>query len=133
MTRKGTPEEQEQRDRFTKLRSILRRAWMRDTERAACIRESRIPYVGENKRQKWVYKCAECKQLFKDKQLVIGADGKKKYKALIVVDHIIPCGTFLEPKDFITFYPALFCSRTQLQVLCKLCHNIKTAEERKSK
>lgn len=51
----------------------------------------------------------------------------------VVVDHIVPCGTFLGPKDFVTFVPNLFCSRDNLQILCKDCHKIKTLEERKNK
>ena len=51
----------------------------------------------------------------------------------VVVDHILPSGTFLEPKDFMTFVPNLFCSVDHLQVLCKDCHKIKTREERRVK
>lgn len=120
MTRKGTTEEQEQRDRFTKLRSVLRRAWMRDSERAFAIRDSRIPYIGDNKRRKWSYMCANC-------------FGDEFMQDEVVVDHIIPCGTFLEQKDFATFVPNLFCSRNNLQTLCKECHNKKSKLERGSK
>ena len=119
MIRKGTIEEQENRDRFTKLRSMLRRAWMRDTERAACIRDSRIPYIGDNKRRKWSYICVNCDCYFMQDE--------------IVVDHIKPCGTFLCDEDFKTFVPYLFCHRSHLQILCKNCHKIKTLEERRNK
>lgn len=120
--RKGTIQEQAQRDRFTKLRSMFRRAWMLDPERLAALLEARRPYHGTNKIQKWEYGCAQC---LKDNP----EQGYYKQKE-VVVDHVTPCGTFLEPKDFITFVPALFCSRTELQVLCKPCHLIKSAEER---
>jgi 5-methylcytosine-specific restriction endonuclease McrA len=117
--RKGTLEEQERRDRFTKLRSMFRRAWMRDPERLACIRDSRIEYKGDNKRQKWEYGCKMCHKCFMLKE--------------IVVDHIIPSGTFLCEHDFSTFVPYLFCHRSNLQLLCKACHKIKTNEEREKK
>ncbi len=117
--RKGTLEQQEQRDRFTKLRSMLRRAWMRDTERAFAIKEARIPYQGDNKRQKWEYVCANCDCYFMQKE--------------ITVDHIKPCGSFLCDEDFKTFVPNLFCSRDSLQILCKACHKRKTNQERAKK
>lgn len=123
--RKGTLQEQEQRDRFTKIRSMLRRAWMLDPERLAALLEARRSYHGNNKIQKWEYGCAICLKNNPERAYYKQKD--------VVVDHIFPCGTFLEPKDFATFVPALFCSRTELQVLCKLCHNLKTAEERKAK
>ncbi len=119
MTRRGTVEEQEQRDRFTKLRSMLRRAWMRDPERLACIRDSRMPYEGDNKRRSWSYICAHCKEDFMQKD--------------ISVDHIEQCGSFLCDDDFKTFVPYLFCHRSNLQILCKMCHKIKTSEERRNK
>lgn len=116
--RKGTLIEQENRDRFTKLRSMLRRAWMRDPERLACIRDSRIEYKGDNKRQKWEYECRSCKGRFMQKD--------------ITVDHIIPSGTFLCDKDFTTFPAYLFCHRSNLQLLCLDCHKIKGVKEKVS-
>lgn len=118
-TRKGTEKEQEQRDKFTKLRSFLRRCWSKWPERTACIIEARRPYKGPNKRQKWEYQCSVCKKWW------------KWMPKKMAVDHIKPCGTFLCEKDYKTFIPGLFCDRANLQVLCRECHTNKTAEERK--
>lgn len=114
--RKGTPEEQLNRDKFQKLRSFLRRCWTRWPERIACLIESRRSYKGPNKRQKWESNCKMCNSWFKLSEMT--------------VDHIIPCGTFLCSDDYKTFIPNLFCDRSNLQVLCKECHNIKSANER---
>lgn len=116
MARKGTLAEQANRDFYTLLRSILRRAWVRFPERAKCLQAARKPYRGDNKRQKWEYECCSCKGAFMQKE--------------VVVDHIIPCGTFLSEKDWSTFGPGLFCKADNLQVLCRNCHKLKTASER---
>ena len=105
-----------QKERFVWLRSVLRRAWLRDPERAAALQLARRIYQGDNKRQRWEYSCAECAQWFMQKD--------------VQVDHIIPAGTFLKPEDWATFGPGLFCDRSGLQLLCKTCHKIKTNKER---
>ena len=119
--RKGTPEEQQQRDKFTALRSFLRRCWAKYPERMAARQEAKRPYKGDNKRQKWEYRCAICKQWYMWKRLEM------------VVDHIIPCGTFLCDDDYKTFIPNLFCDRSNLQVCCRNCHTKKSNDERGSK
>lgn len=61
------------------------------------------------------YKCAKCKQEFTAKD--------------VQVDHIKPV---VPPSGFTTwddFISRLFCSATNLQVLCKECHKIKTKKE----
>lgn len=118
--RKGTPEEIEQRDRYTKLRSMLRRAWSKDPERYAVLNAGKRPYaLGINKKQKWEYNCNMCNNWFKATD--------------ISVDHIIPAGTFKGPDDWATFGPGLFCVREHLQLLCKSCHDRKSNEERAGK
>jgi hypothetical protein len=100
------------------IRSLLRRAWMRDPERFAVLNDAKTkrPNKSDNKRLKWEHKCNICKKWFPAKE--------------ISVDHITPCGTFLKDEHWKTFGPALFCSRTKLQKACKGCHNIKTKQER---
>lgn len=92
---------------------------MLDPERLGALEAARRPYKGANKRQKWEYKCSQDKKWWMLKE--------------VVVDHIVPSGSFLGPADFATFVPNLFCSRDNLQILCKECHKIKTAEERATK
>jgi 5-methylcytosine-specific restriction endonuclease McrA len=116
--RKGTLEEQKQRDRFTLLRSMQRRAWVRDPERIAVMNDPKTKRKNKsaNKRLKYEHKCAMCKQWFPQKETVI--------------DHIVPCGTFLCPADWATFGPNLWCDRSNLQKICKVCHAAKTKLER---
>jgi 5-methylcytosine-specific restriction endonuclease McrA len=63
------------------------------------------------------YKCAKCKKQFPLKQ--------------VQVDHIVP---IVNPKIGFTtwddFISRLFCDESNLQVLCKSCHAIKTKKER---
>ena len=55
----------------------------------------------------------------------------KEYTAKDVqVDHITPIGY---DKNWDEFIDGLFCERENLQVLCTVCHSIKTKQERKSK
>ncbi len=78
---------------------------------------AKVPYVGDNKRKKWLYKCANCLELF---------DGKQ-----VAIDHVQPCGTLKSKEDIATFVENLFCEVDNLQVLCSTCHDIKTLSERK--
>ena len=104
--------------RFNVLRSLLRRAWMRDPERYEVLNDpqTRRKYAGKDKRIKWEHLCAVCGQWLLAK--------------FIQIDHIKPCGTFLKDADWGTFGPGLFCNRSNLQKICKECHKIKTADER---
>lgn len=62
------------------------------------------------------YKCNLCKKKFKSTE--------------IQVDHIAPV---IDPtvgfRDWNTYMSRLFCELSNLQVLCKRCHNIKTKRE----
>lgn len=76
-------------------------------------------YVGSNKRQKWEYQCAHCKNWFK--------------RTEVAADHIVPCGTLRMFEDVAEFLRRLLCELEGLQVLCNACHKVKTDSERKQK
>ena len=99
------------------VRSGLRAKWQRFPARYAALAQAKRAYVGHNKNQKWEYQCACCKCWFLQKD--------------VAVDHIEPAGTLKTYSDLPTFVQKLFVGLDKLQVLCKACHGIKTAEERK--
>ena len=101
---------------YTWLRSQLRRISRRWPPVYKALANAKVPYTGDNKRKKWWYQCADCKQLF---------DGKN-----VSVDHIEPVGTLLKKSDIADFIEKLFCSADKLQVLCDNCHDLKTYMER---
>lgn len=72
-----------------------------------------------NKRLKYEYRCAMCKDWFPEKQ--------------VEVDHIIPAGTLTSGDDLKGFVERLFCEASGLRVLCKECHRQVTNEERNNK
>lgn len=99
------------------IRSALRRAWVKYPINHKVREDARRPYKGPDKRTKWEFQCNHCNEWFKSKE--------------IQVDHIKPAGSLKRYEDLPAFVSTLFCSKDNLQVLCKECHNIKTQEERK--
>lgn len=101
---------------WSMIRSTLRQKsrWWKPIAEAKIL--ARRPYKGKNKRQKWEYKCAECKHYFKSDE--------------VNVDHITPAGTLKHFNDLPGFVERLFCEVEGLQVLCSPCHNKKTKKER---
>jgi 5-methylcytosine-specific restriction endonuclease McrA len=71
------------------------------------------------KRHRFEYQCAKCTKWFKDKE--------------VEVNHIIPCGTLKSFDDLPVFVERLFCEQEHLEVICKPCHKLETAEQRKGK
>jgi len=114
--RKGSKQEQEIRDRCTKLRAIFRRAWSRDPKRFDCLKSNRRKYVGDNKRQRYEHQCNKCKNWFRQDE--------------VQIDHVVPCGSFLEltPECIGNFVYRMF--QGELQKLCSECHKKKSKEER---
>jgi 5-methylcytosine-specific restriction endonuclease McrA len=102
---------------WTFIRSALRQKsrWWPPITQAKL--EARRIYKGVNKRQKYEYQCAHCKDWFMEKD--------------INVDHIISAGALNCGADLEGFVGRLFCEKDNLQVLCEVCHNIKTQKDRK--
>lgn len=98
------------------LARALMRLWSRWPERKAVLLAARREYHGPNKKLKWEYRCAICGNYFKGGR---GGD--------IEVDHIIPKGSYVG--DLWGWASRLFCSRDNLQVLCKFDHYKKSALE----
>lgn len=88
------------------IKASLRRAWGRSKQRYAALNAAKVSYG--------VYECAECK-----------SDTKRKN---IDVDHVVPIGKFV---TFDQFIERLFCNSSGLRVLCKACHKVKTASDKK--
>ncbi len=127
--RRGTEDEQKARDRFTTLRSILRRAWSKFPARYEvknkARRDSKSP---SNKKIKYEYQCNVCKQWY---QWLAKKAARKIGKVGLSIDHKIPCGSLLCEDDVKGFVLRLFCTADGLQVLCDTCHDRKSADERR--
>ena len=107
------------------IRSALRQAFNRyppkyeSIKEAAEVQQDGVYKTGPKKGQpKMVkrYRCAECDNLFLQKE--------------VQVDHIIGAGSLRGYVDLPGFVSRLFCSKEDLQVLCKPCHHIKTQQEK---
>lgn len=101
---------------FGMIRASLRRSSRYWKPILECKKDARRKYNGNNKRQKWEYKCNFCKKHFPDKE--------------VQVDHIIPCGRLNDFDDLPNFVRILFSEKDNFQVLCKNCHLQKTEKEK---
>lgn len=101
------------------IRSALRQKsrWWKPISEAKA--KAKRAYKGPLKRQKFEYQCATCLKWFPDKH--------------VNVDHINPAGTLRCAEDLPAFVERLFCEVDNLQVLCTICHNIKTQKEKNGK
>jgi len=98
------------------IRSALRqksRWWKPISE---CKAKAKRTYNGPLKRQKFEYQCNQCKEWYPEKK--------------INVDHICPAGSLNSAQDLPGFIERLFCEIDNLQVLCEVCHNVKTKAEK---
>lgn len=99
---------------WSMIRSALRqksRWWKPVTDAKTKARRNN---KSTNKRLKYEYQCAICKDWFPDKN--------------IEVDHLIPAGSLRSGDDLKGFVDRLFCEKDGLRVLCKPCHKIVTKE-----
>jgi 5-methylcytosine-specific restriction endonuclease McrA len=103
------------------IRSALRQKsrWWKPI--GLCKQLAKRKYIGPKKktRQIWEYQCAKCLNWFPDKE--------------INVDHILPAGSLNNANDLPGFVERLFCEIDNLQVLCNVCHNKKTQDEKSKK
>lgn len=104
---------------FGFLRSGLRATYNKYPPKFTVENRAKRKYDGPDKRIKWQYQCNECKDWFLKKD--------------ISVDHIIPAGSLRGWEDVQGFCERLFCSEDDLQVLCTVCHQRKTVEDKNNK
>lgn len=93
-------------NQWSKIRSALRKVWLYSPQR----REALIKV--KNGKMYW---CSTCNKMMP--------------KWAIDVDHIIPCGSLGSIEDVKGFVDRLF--HGQLQILCKVCHTLKTHKKEK--
>ena len=93
---------------FGFLRSNFRLMSRKWPPRYEALQAARRPYVGDNKRQKWEFQCAACRQWFMAKN--------------VQVDHIVPCGSLNQWSDVEGWLRRFLCEAEGFQVLCRECH-----------
>ena len=94
------------------IRNHLRKAFLFYPSRGEAKKRA-----GERNGRSVQYRCANCDDLFASNQ--------------VDVDHIIPAGSLNCYADLPGFVERLMCEPDGLQVLCKPCHRVKTARQRK--
>jgi len=102
----------------------LRRLMPRTEAYANTIAEARVEMArmrkdgATSKRANVFFECAACLEMFK--------------RTDVHVDHITPVGPApkLGTRTWDDYIGALFCDESNLQVLCRDCHHIKTIAER---
>ncbi|HEY9485745.1 MAG TPA: HNH endonuclease signature motif containing protein [Nitrososphaeraceae archaeon] len=101
------------------IRSALRQKsrWWNPIQKVK--QSNRRKSQSSNKRLKFEYLCAICKNWFPDKE--------------VNVDHIIPAGSLTCSADLPSFVERLFCEEDGLRVLCKKCHQEVTNLQRENK
>lgn len=100
---------------WSAIRSALRSGMRFYPPKIKALNEAKEVYNGDNKRQKWCYRCNSCGECFMQKD--------------VQVDHITPAGSLNCFSDLPQFVENLYCSSDNLQVLCKECHKAKTKKE----
>lgn len=105
----------------TIVKGALRRAFVRSPQCIECRNNAKHPTI-KGPRGGAQYVCAICDETF-------GASN-------VQVDHIkpaIPVNSSLEEMSWDEIIYNIFCNIKNLQLVCKECHLMKTAEERKER
>ena len=93
-----------------RLRSDLRRVWLRSDLRQVALNRGR---VRKSKGRGYWYPCEQC--------------GRVELKSSEVqIDHVVDCGKLSGFDDLGEWTARLFCPSDQLRRLCKPCHDVKT-------
>lgn len=122
------------------LRGQFRQIWKNSPQRALFLKANvkRIPVLDDQGKPVTVkktgfpkfvngYECAYCKAQLKASGKVEGS----KYKPLYAVDHIVGGHSLRTFDDVGSFVKAIISVRpTDLQILCHICHDIKTHSEK---
>lgn len=102
---------------WSKIRSALRKVSMYWKPIQACKQGCKELYTGENKRQKFAYRCSICNKAVSEKELHI--------------DHKIAVGSLRNSDDLKGFVDRLFVEEAQhFQCTCKDCNYSKATEEK---
>lgn len=94
---------------FAMIRAALRNKsrWFKSI--SICRERAKVPYIGINKKRKWLYRCEECHELFDIKSTS--------------VHHQHECGNLNSFDDLPGFVQRLFCNSNKLILICNNCHN----------
>lgn len=99
---------------FSAIRSALRAKFRFWGPAIAALKAAERPSRSKNKRLKHEYKCRKCRKWFPRKD--------------VQIDHIVECGSLKSLDDIAGFVQRLTPeSPDAFQVLCKTCHNQKSA------
>jgi 5-methylcytosine-specific restriction endonuclease McrA len=102
---------------FSKIRSALRKAFTYWKPAQIALKKASRPNQSDNKRLKFEFQCAECKNWFKRDD--------------VHIDHIIECGSLKGYDDIVPFIMRLTTENVEdFQVLCKHHHLEKTKKQR---
>ena len=101
---------------FAFIRSALRRASMKYPVKFQ-VKDAvrRVKPKGASGRHVFEYQCVVCKNYHPDKN--------------VAVDHIVQAGSLNCYEDLPGFVERLFCEADNLQVMCHVCHQLKTNKE----
>ena len=104
------------------IKSVLRKASLRWPPINAVYKRARV--------DRGLYKCDGCGQVVPLTSVVTLKNGKTKRVKNVSVDHIQPIVPVEGFDSWDKVIERLFCAESNLQVLCKECHDKKTETEK---